>query len=85
MARKESEPLERRHTLLFKGDWERLQAVFGDNIGVAKAIRTIVRRTLDNIDNKVNEKLGDENGYTPIRSRSEIIRDADEYEPESSN
>jgi hypothetical protein len=36
----------------YKEDWERLQALVGTTTGVARAIRIIVAKTLDNIDAK---------------------------------
>lgn len=56
MPKRESEPLIRLHVNLFESDYERLKELFGSNVGMATAVRKIVRSNLKRIDEKFAAK-----------------------------
>lgn len=44
MPRKESEEVVRKHLWVYEDDWAWLEAMYGQNVGVSKAVRTIIRQ-----------------------------------------
>ena len=54
MPRRETEPLKREHVWLYRDDADWIRDRYGDSIGVAKAIRNIVR----GFRRKVEDKAG---------------------------
>ena len=62
MARKEDEETERFHALLYKSDMEFLRRNYGNgsahsNIGISKAIRTIVHQRVQGLMLKTNQAI----------------------------
>lgn len=52
MPKKLSQPSERHHVHLYKGDWEDLNELFGDSIGAGAAVREIVHKAIRKIKDK---------------------------------
>lgn len=50
----EEESLVRKHILIAEDDWEWLTHTYGENVGVSKAIRTMVRTYRKQIEEKIN-------------------------------
>ncbi len=53
MPRIESEPCERMHVLLYTTDAARLKELYADNVGVSKAVRSIIRMYLKRLEEKL--------------------------------
>lgn len=56
MPRKEDEETQCVHLWLYKRDVERLDAMYGHTIGRSKAARAIIRRTLNQIEARAEQK-----------------------------
>lgn len=56
MPKKTTAPVERRHVHLFVGDWQELQALYGDSVGPSEAIRLIVHKTLRKVRDRAAER-----------------------------
>lgn len=52
MPRTETEEIQRVHLWLYARDVERINELFGKNIGISRAIRMMVRKFLNQIDAK---------------------------------
>jgi hypothetical protein len=63
MAQRETEPVDRTHVWLFRSDIEWLKDRYSDSIGVAKAVRMMVR----GFRQKVEAKAGIEIDRAPVR------------------
>jgi len=50
-------PLVKMKLRLFEEDYERLRTLFGPNIGINKAIRSIVHSFLNQTDAKIRDKI----------------------------
>ena len=55
MPRRESKPIERAHVWLFVDDVIWLKRTYGNSIGVAKAVRTIVRAFRQKVEEKAQQ------------------------------
>jgi len=61
MPKREREPITRVHMHIFSADLEKLHLLYGDTVGVSKAVREIVRTFIKRqIDNKVDSALSRE-------------------------
>lgn len=50
MPRTESEPLKRIHLWLYESDVDKLQSLFKNSMGMSRAVRTIVRKFIKQIE-----------------------------------
>jgi hypothetical protein len=55
MSRHEDEPTRRVHVLVFADDWEWIKRVYGKNIGESAAVRQIVRRFRNRIEEQTEQ------------------------------
>lgn len=55
MPRSVDEPVERIHVMIYKSDAEQLKELFGETVGVTKAIRLIVRQYLKRLSERLEE------------------------------
>lgn len=55
MSKQETEELTRVHIWLYARDVERLNVLFNKNIGFSKAVRQIVRKFLDNVEDRASK------------------------------
>ena len=55
MPTQPAESLQRVHITLYESDVTKINALFGDSIGLSKAVRSMVRNYLKKLDQKVTE------------------------------
>ncbi len=55
MPRIIDEPVERIHVMLYKSDADQLKKLFGESVGVTKAIRLIIRQYLKRLSERLEE------------------------------
>lgn len=56
MISDEREETMRVHIFVYKEDYERIKELYGDTIGVSKAIRTMLRKFLRTVDAKTEPR-----------------------------
>jgi len=54
---REKEPIDRTHLFLYRSDIEWLKATYGDGIGVARAVRHVVRAFRQRVEAKAADAL----------------------------
>ena len=74
MARHEDEETTRKHIHVFVKDWEELEHLFGQTIGVSKAIRTIIRGYLKGLGTR------SESGQKRITTELELEEEEKSHE-----
>ena len=60
LRRRSNEETERKHVLLFKGDWARLSAQY-PQVGPSTVIRQLVRALIRKNDQQINQRLATHN------------------------
>ncbi len=55
MAERTNEPLERVHVVLYSEDIKKIRALYGENPGFSKAVRSMIRSFMKRLDEKALE------------------------------
>lgn len=77
MPRRESKPITRAHVWLFTDDQEWLRRTYGDSIGIAKAVRTIVHAFRQKVEEKAQQVVD-----APVNLNVDLESLYNEYETE---
>lgn len=54
---REGEPQVRVHIWVYERDYEKLKVLYGNTIGLSKAVRTILRKFLNGLEAKAQDRL----------------------------
>jgi hypothetical protein len=71
MPRRETEPTSRTHVFLYDSDIEWLKSTYGDNIGVARAVRMMVRGFRRKVEAKTQDVL-DQESDPPLKATEPV-------------
>ncbi len=79
MPRKVDEDITRLHVNLYTSDLEWLRSVYGENVGMGSAIRTIIRNNIKRVQELVDAK---KKAMTPLSDDEieEVLQEASQHE-----